>query len=141
MPDETKWYYRWPWTRILMGAYCTACAFVGLIGFSTEPSPSIEAALGYYAVLLYSAILVVSGAIGAIGIFRNIQATVVSVYAIAAATFFHGAAAISQGSPQTGLRLMVAPLMMVPLVWVWGQWLSIVRRVRKLDPPPWPWKR
>lgn len=119
-----------------MLAYCLGCAFVGLIGFGGEPATSIEDQLGYYAVLLYSGILVVSGLIGAIGVLRNVQATIVSVYAIAAATFFHGAAAWGQGSPQTGLRLMIAPVMMVPLVWVWGQWIRLVKRVNRLDIRP-----
>ena len=25
MPDEPKWYYRWPWTRVGMFAYCLGC--------------------------------------------------------------------------------------------------------------------
>lgn len=126
-----QWYYRWPWTRIMMFLYCLACAFVGLIGLFENPSPAIKEQLGYYAVLLYSSILVGAGVIGAIGIFRSIRATVISVWAVAAATFFHGATLVASGSAQTGLRLLIAPLMMVPLVWVWAQWLTVVKQVRR----------
>jgi hypothetical protein len=83
-------------------------------------------------VLLYSSILVISGIIGAVGIFRSLRATVISIWAIAAATFFHGAAAWSQGSPQTGLRLMISPLMMVPVIWAWRQWLVLVKHTDHL---------
>ena len=130
---NTTWYYRWPWTRVLMFAYCSMCVFVGLIGLGGDPAKPVKSQFGYWAVLLYSSILVASGLIGAIGVLRNVQATVVSVYAIAAATFFHGAAAWGQGSPQTGLRLMIAPLMMVPLVWVWSQWLRFVKYTTRLE--------
>ena len=132
----TKWYYRWPWTRVGMFAYCLGCAFVGLIGLGGDPSPAVDKSLGNYTVMLYSVILVVSGLIGAIGIFRSVQATVISVWAISAATFFHGAAAWADSNPQTGLRLMVAPLMMVPLVWVWGQWLQLVKHTTRLELRP-----
>lgn len=120
--------------------YCLTCSFVGLIGLFDRPSPAIEDQLGYYAVLLYSSILVVSGLIGSIGIFRSIRATVVSVWAVAGATFFHGVAVIAQGNPQTGLRLMIAPLMMVPLVWAWEQWLILFKHVSRLPWPRW-WKK
>lgn len=136
-PATTKWYYRWPWTRVLMFFYCLLCTFVGVIGLAERPSAAIQNVWGYYAVLLYSTILVISGAIGAAGIFRSLRATVVSVWAIAAATFFHGIATWANGGAQTGLRLMIAPLMMVPLVWVWSQWLMIVRNVSRLRWPPW----
>ena len=109
------------------------CAFVGFIGLGGDPSPAVDRSLGNYAVMLYSTILVVSGLIGAIGIFRSVQATVISVWVIAAATFFHGAAAWADNNPQTGLRLMVAPLMMVPLVWVWGQWLRLIKHTTRLE--------
>lgn len=122
-------------TRILMLLYCLLCACVGVIGFGGNPSAKIADQLGYWAVMLYSTILIISGLIGALGIFRNIRATVISVWAIAAATFFHGAAAWGQGSPQTGLRLMIAPLMMVPLVWAWEQWLRLVHGIDRLTSP------
>lgn len=131
------WYYRLPWTRTLMCAYCLACSFVGLIGL-TEHSRAIENAWGHYAVLLYSWTLIVLGLSGAVGIFRNIHATVVSVWAIGGATFFHGLAVLfTPGGMQTGLRLMIAPLMMVPLVWTWAQWLKLVKHVANLRWPPW----
>lgn len=139
LPTMSRWYYRKPWTRTLMFLYCLMCSVVGLIGLFDRPSPAIENQMGYYAVLLYSSTLLVSGLIGSLGIFRSIRATVVSVWAMAAATFFHGAAVIAQGNPQTGLRLMIAPLMMVPLVWAWEQWLTMVKHVIRL---PWPkWRR
>lgn len=128
--QSVPWCYRWPWTRALMFTYCIGCACVGAIGILQQPSPAIEHQLGLYAVLLYSWILVGAGIIGAIGIFRNLQATVISVWAISAATFCHGVAAVlANGGLQTGLRLIVAPLMMVPLVWVWRQWLILVLHV------------
>ena len=135
MPNKPKWFYHWPWTELMMGAYCTAMAFVGLIGFGDDPSTSILGEMGRYAVYTYSGILVVFGLAGSIGIFRNVQATVISVYAIAAATLFHGANAWASGSPQIGLRLLAAPLMMVPLAWVWGQWLRLVKNVNRLTLP------
>lgn len=131
----TRWYYRYPWTRVLTFLYCISSVFVGLIGLDTQPSPSMLRQLGYYAVLLYSSILIVSGIIGAIGIFRSVQATVVSLWAIAAATFFHGLAVFNDGSTQTGLRLMIAPLMMIPLAWSWKEWLMLVKHVSRLSLP------
>ena len=129
VPTDARWYYRWPWTRALMFSYCIGCACVGILGITNQPAPSITNQLGWYAVLLYSWILVGAGLIGAAGIWRNLQATVIAVWAIAAATICHGAAVISEGGLQTGLRLMVAPLMMVPLAWVWRQWLIFVLHV------------
>lgn len=138
LPILARWYYRWPWTRALVFCYCLAVSFVGLIGLTDQPSQGLVNTLGRYAVLLYSGILLVSGLIGAAGVFRSIRATVISIWAIAAATFFHGAALWSQGSFQTGLRLMVAPVMMVPLVWAWEQWLTFVKHVSTLKAPRWP---
>lgn len=136
LPILARWYYRWPWTRALVFCYCLGISLVGLIGLTDPPSPGFVNTLGWYAVLLFSATLLVSGLIGAAGVFRSIRATVISIWAIAAATFFHGAALWSQGSFQTGLRLMVAPVMMVPLVWAWEQWLTFVKRLDSEGPPP-----
>lgn len=136
-----KWYYRWPWTRVAMLAYCIGSIFVGVLGFTDSPSPSIQSQLGTWAVWLYSGIMIVSGAIGALGLFRSLQATVVSVWALAAASLFHGLAVWGAGNPQTGLRLAVAPIMMVPLVWAWKQWLVLVKHVQHLDTPGFPWRR
>lgn len=140
LPTELKWYYRFPWTRVMMFIYCVGCFFVGLIGVSGEPAPTMEQELGFYAVLLYSWILMGAGLLGAIGIFRNVQATVIAVWAIAAATFFHGAATLTGGSYQTGLRLIIAPIMMIPLVWVWRDWLLNVQHVSNLQFPKMPWQ-
>lgn len=128
-PPPLKKRYTLPWTRVMMFGYCAGCAVVGVFGFdNSQSSPAIQGQLGGSAVWLYSAILVVSGVIGCIGIFRNLKATVFSVWGIAAATFFHGAAIIgADGSGQTGLRLLVSPLMMIPAVWAWRQWLIVVR--------------
>lgn len=132
----SKWYYRYPWTRVLMFCYCLMCSFVGLIGLAPGGgAPSIAQQLGFYAVMFYSWILIVFGITGAVGIFRSIHATVVSLWAIAAATFFHGAAILLEGSAQTGLRLMIAPIMMVPLAWSWKQWLELVKHVSNLSLP------
>lgn len=137
---SNKWVYRTPWTRVMMFLYCLCCSFVGLLGWLENPSPSIEAQLGHAAVLLYSSILVVSGILGAIGIFRSLHATVISVWAIAAATFFHGVAAVGNGSAQVGFRLIIAPMMMVPLVWTWMQWLIMVKHVTHIKLPRRPHK-
>lgn len=115
-----------------MFAYCLGCAFVGMIGLGGDPSVSVVDWFGFWAAILYSSILVVCGTIGAIGIFRSLQATVRSLWGIAGATFFQGVAVFASGSPQVGLRLIVAPLMMVPLAWVWVEWLTVVRKVSSL---------
>ena len=119
-----------------MLCYCLVMLFVGLIGFWGEPSPSIAGQMGHYAILFYSAIMAAFGLFGAVGIFRNVQATIMSVYAIAAATFFHGVSVWAAGAPQVGLRLAAAPLMMVPLAWVWGQWLRLIKHADRLGLGP-----
>lgn len=138
MEPMKQWYHRWPWTRTLMFLYCCCCAFVGVLGFSTGPSQAVENQLGYAALMLYSGIMLGSGIIGAVGIFRSLKATVISVWCIAAATGFHGLAVISEGNLQTGVRLLIAPLMMVPMAWAWMQWLILSKNVLTL---PWPPRR
>lgn len=125
--------HRWPWTRVMMFLYCVASVFVGIVGIVDHPED--PPALGVGGIHLFSTVLMVFGILGAIGIFRSLQAVVISIWAIAAATFFHGIATLADGATQIGLRLIIAPLMMVPMVWSWKQWLVLVKQVKPADRP------
>ena len=131
---QVKWYYKYPWTRASMFVYCLLCVMVGIVGLTQQPSPAFENLFGSAMVYFYSATLVVAGLGGAVGILRSLRATVYAVWTIAGATLFHGISLMAYPTGlQTGLRLAIAPLMMVPLAWTWWQWLVLVIGARDND--------
>lgn len=122
------WYDRFPWTRVMLAGYLLGCIGVGVLGLTDAPT-GVFGQDGTQD--LYSWIMVLFGLIGlgALPVYPHI--VVRAIWAIAFATLIHGVLAWYSGQVQTGLRLIIAPLMMFPAIWAWGQWLTVVKQVRK----------
>lgn len=122
------WYDRFPWTRVMITGYLLGCIGVGILGLTDAPT----GVFGQDSTQdLYSWIMVLFGLIGLGAIPSHPHIVVRAIWAIAFATLIHGILAWYSGQVQTGLRLIIAPLMMFPAIWAWGQWLTVVKKVRK----------
>ena len=114
-----------------MGLYGLGNVAVGVLAFAGDPSPGLVNTLGYdVAVYAYSGLLVALGLGCTVGIWLgNRKAAVDALLGIALATVVHGITLMTAGGLQTGLRLLVAPLMMVPGAIAWRHWMAL-RSVR-----------
>lgn len=109
------------WTWHLLQAYMFGQVATGVFG-ALDPSPS----LGYLnLVWLYSVGLVVCAVIGSAGLYKSPRAVMWSLYGMALTTLIHGLSIVLAGSIQTGARLLIAPLMMIPMAHVWWRQQSI----------------
>ena len=109
------------WTWHLLQIYMLGQVATGVFG-ALDPSPS----LGYLnLVWLYSAGLVVCAIIGMAGLYKSPRAVMWSLYGMAFTTFIHGLSIVLMGNIQTGTRLLIAPLMMIPMAHVWWRQQSI----------------
>lgn len=134
-PAATKWYYRLPWTRVMVGAYFVMCGLAGIVAVIYY-QPYIKTALyGYLLLAVYATILMVCAALGIFGIFRSLTATKHALWTIAVCTFFHGVGVLLSGRPVNGILMMAVPLLIVPLSWVWIEWLVQIKHVQT---GPWP---
>jgi hypothetical protein len=75
--------------------------------------------------LIYSILLIVGGLIGFAGIALHVRkATVWAVVGLALATLLHGLTLMAGGAFQTGFRLVISPLMMIPAIMGWNFWMT-----------------
>ena len=124
---------RWPdW---LVGTYCLGSAVVGVAGVWFAGSPSIVNAIGEWWSQAYSSLVIVSGLIGLLGIIViRRQVTVWAVYGLAFANIIAGLSILAVGgSWQTGIRLLVQPLLSVPGIMGWRFWMAWRSLQRKDD--------
>lgn len=114
---------RWPdW---MMAAYCVGTFVVGFMGTGWLPLGLMDKELPAPWPFIYSTLLMTGGLIGLAGIVLHVRkATLWAVIGMAIATLIHGLTIMSGGAYQTGLRLVIAPLMMVPTIVGWNFWMT-----------------
>ena len=114
---------RWPdW---MMAAYCLGTILVGFLGVGWMPSTVLEKGLAEPWPQVYSILLILGGAVALAGIVLRVRrATVFAVIGLALATLIHGLTLMVGGAWQTGLRLAIAPLMMIPAIVGWNFWMT-----------------
>lgn len=114
---------RWPdW---MMSAYCIGTIVVGIVGLGWLPASLMDHELPFPWPQFYSLLLIVGGTVGLAGIVIHvIKATVWAVIGLALATLIHGLTIMSAGAWQTGLRLVIAPFMMLPAIMGWNFWMT-----------------
>ena len=117
---------RFPWTRVMLSGYLVGCVAVGVLGLVEPPSGAFVVDGSQW---LYSGVMVLFGLVGLVAVPHHPQVVVRAVWTIAAATLIHGVLAWVEGSPLAGLRLAIAPLMMVPAIWGWAQWMMVVKQI------------
>lgn len=106
-----------------MLAYFVAQVGVGVLGLTDGPSGSVAAFMPTNALTsAFSALLVLFGILGAIGVMVRPKVMFWALVGLAIATALHGAAIVIEasyrGDPiQTGVRLLGAPLMMIGAGW------------------------
>ena len=125
---------RWP--AVMVGLYCLGMVGVGVFGLLERPAPALLDVLGpSWGTWGYSVLLIILGLLGAAGVARSPKATVWALYAMAFTTGLHGLALMLNGGVQTGLRLFIAPLMMIPCAWCWRRWAALRWHVKGLADP------
>lgn len=119
----------WPWWLMLL--YMTGQTIVGVLGLY-DPSPSLYA---LDLVDLYSVLSVIFAVLGVLGLFRNPKVVMWALYGMALGTMIHGASImlLPSGSLQTGVRLVIAPLMMVPMAHIWWKYTVLETVLNRKD--------
>lgn len=112
----------WTWWSML--AYLLFQLCVGVLGFS-EPSIALsELSL----VGMYSMLMIAFSVLGILGLIWSPKAVMWALYGMAIGTLMHGTTLILFGSVQTGYRLAAAPLMMIPMAYIWWRY-RVLRNV------------
>lgn len=93
------------WLALFSGAYYFGCAVTGLLGLTT---PTTVGRTMYSVAMLVFGLLAV---LSVIAVARRSEAAM--ILAIAIMTFLHGALILNDGI-QTALRVMIAPLVLIP---------------------------
>jgi hypothetical protein len=109
----------WAWDDYCLMGYYTLLAVSGTFGVYGLSSPAVEIGLGtLVSAYVFSGIFVVMGVLGVIARWRRARrAEIIVIVTLAMATLIHGLLIVIVASgtgTQTGLRLVAAPLMMIP---------------------------
>jgi hypothetical protein len=114
---------RWPdW---MMSAYLIGTVITGALGLDWVTGGLMDQELPAPWPEVYSILLMAGGLVGFAGILLHVRkATVWAVVSLSIATLIHGLTLMSGGAYQTGLRLAVAPLMMIPAIMGWNFWMT-----------------
>lgn len=120
-------FVRWP-------DWCFLAYFVGMFAVSAmglgDPSPGAASIAYDLAVWLHSGLGLLFSVVAVLGIItRRRAAAVQAILGLAVTTLIHGLALMLADPPgidnlQAGLRLVIAPLMMVPSAWSWRVWMA-----------------
>jgi hypothetical protein len=109
----------------MMAAYFIGTILTGLMGMSWITGGLMDQELPAPWPEVYSILLMAGGVVGFAGIMLHVRkASVWAVVSLSLATLLHGLTLMSGGAYQTGLRLVVAPLMMIPAVMGWNFWMT-----------------
>lgn len=112
----------WTWWSML--AYLLFQLCTGVIGFfepSIAPSELSELRL----VAMYSMMMIAFSVLGILGLIWSPKAVMWALYGISIETLMHGTTLILFDSVQTGYRLAAAPLMMVPMAYIWWRYRAL----------------
>ena len=112
----------WTWWSML--AYMLFQLSAGVLGFF-EPSIALS---DLNLVGTYSMLMIVFSVLGILGLIWSPKTVMWALYGMAIGTLMHGTTLILFGSVQTGYRLAAAPLMMVPMAYVWWRY-QVLRNV------------
>lgn len=109
---------------VSMLCYGLGTIAVGAIGLAGHPSGRVEHVLGYWlAVYAFSGAFVIAGSLMVVGILAGKRTTSFwAVISVSLCTSIQGVVALFDGAAQLGIRLVIAPLMMIPLAVAWQRW-------------------
>lgn len=109
----------------MMAAYCVGTLVVGILGLGWVPAGLMDHELVAPWPAVYSSLLIVGGLVGFSGLILHVRkATVWAVVGLSLATLIHGLTIMAGGAMQTGMRLVIAPLMMIPAIVGWNFWMT-----------------
>ena len=117
------------WARWSMLGYMILQMGTGLLGFF-EPSLALYE---LNMVILYSILMVSFSILGILGLFINPKTVMWAIYGMCLATLLHGIMLVLYGSLQTGYRLAAAPLMMMPMAYIWWRYWVLVSALKLPD--------
>lgn len=122
------------WPDWMMGAFCLGSVAVGAIGVWFTPSPTLLSDIGLMWSRFYSIVVMVAGVVALLGIVvARRQVTVIAIVSLALATVIRGVSIVAAGSWQTGIGLLIFPLIMVPGAMGWSFWMAWRSIQRKDD--------
>lgn len=112
----------WTWWSML--AYMLFQLSTGVLGFF-EPSIAMS---DLNLVGTYSTLMIAFSVLGILGLVWSPKTVMWALYGMSIGTLMHGMTLILFGSVQTGYRLAAAPLMMVPMAYIWWRY-RVLRNV------------
>lgn len=115
----------WTWWSML--AYMLFQLSVGVLGFF-EPSIAMS---DLNLVGTYSTLMIAFSVLGILGLAWSPKTVMWALYGMAIETLMHGTTLILFGSVLTGYRLAAAPLMMVPMAYIWWRYRVLRNVLRK----------
>lgn len=115
----------WTWWSML--AYMLFQFVAGVLGFF-EPSIALS---DLNLVSMYSTLMIAFSVLGILGLIWTPKAVMWALYGMSLGTLMHGMTLIMFGSVQTGYRLAAAPLMMLPMAYIWWRYW-VLRTALKL---------